>query len=71
MANVVRFGVLQPDGYPKSYLNLLPKGHITVGHWLHGFFPGLTRSFFADFGWLEAPTARAGHRVPHVSPSSS
>jgi hypothetical protein len=55
VANVVRFGVLQPDGYPKSYLNLLPKGHITLGHWLHGFFPGLTRSFFADFGWLEAP----------------
>ena len=55
VANVVRFGVLQPDGYPKSYLNLLPKGHIGLGHWLHGFFPGLTRSFFADFGWLEAP----------------
>ena len=55
VANVVRFGVLQPDGYPKLYLNLLPKGHITLGHWLHGFFPGLTRSFFADFGWLEAP----------------
>jgi 4-amino-4-deoxy-L-arabinose transferase-like glycosyltransferase len=55
VANVVRFGALQPDGYPKSYLDLLPKGHITLGHWLHGFFPGLTRSFFADFGWLEAP----------------
>jgi hypothetical protein len=55
VANVVRFGSLQPNGYPKSYMNLLPKGHITVGHWLHGFFPGLTRSFFADFGWLEAP----------------
>jgi 4-amino-4-deoxy-L-arabinose transferase-like glycosyltransferase len=55
VANVVRFGALQPDGYPKSYLALLPKGHITLGHWLHGFFPGLTRSFFADFGWLEAP----------------
>ncbi len=55
VANVVRFGTLQPDGYPKSYLDLLPHGHITVAHWLHGFFPGLTRSFFADFGWLEAP----------------
>ncbi|HWF40625.1 MAG TPA: DUF2142 domain-containing protein [Acidothermaceae bacterium] len=55
VANVVRFGSLQPDGYPKSYLDLLPHGHITVAHWLHGFFPGLTRSFFADFGWLEAP----------------
>ncbi|HEY5456248.1 MAG TPA: DUF2142 domain-containing protein [Acidothermaceae bacterium] len=55
VANVVRFGTLQPDGYPKSYLNLLPHGHIAVAHWLHGFFPGLTRSFFADFGWLEAP----------------
>ncbi len=55
VANVVRFGALQPDGYPKSYLNLLPKGHISFGHWLRGFFPGLTRSFFADFGWLEAP----------------
>ena len=47
--------MLQPDGYPKSYLNLLPKGHITLGNWLGKFFPGLTRSFFADFGWLEAP----------------
>jgi hypothetical protein len=55
VANVVRFGSLQPDGYPKSYTDLLPHGHITVAHWLHGFFPGLTRSFFADFGWLEAP----------------
>ncbi|HEY3926108.1 MAG TPA: DUF2142 domain-containing protein [Acidothermaceae bacterium] len=55
VANVVRFGSLQPDGYPKSYTALLPHGHITVAHWLHGFFPGLTRSFFADFGWLEAP----------------
>ena len=55
VANVVRFGSLQPDGYPKSYSDLLPHGHITVSHWLHGFFPGLTRSFFADFGWLEAP----------------
>lgn len=55
VANVVRFGSLQPDGYPKSYLDLLPHGHITVAHWLRGFFPGLTRSFFADFGWLEAP----------------
>ncbi|HZV27083.1 MAG TPA: DUF2142 domain-containing protein [Acidothermaceae bacterium] len=55
VANVVRFRTLQPDGYPKSYSDLLPHGHITVGHWLHGFFPGLTRSFFADFGWLEAP----------------
>ena len=55
VANVVRFGALQPDGYPKSYLNLLPHGHISFGHWLHGFFPGLTRSFFADYGWLEAP----------------
>lgn len=55
VANVVRFGALQPDGYPKSYLNLLPRGHISFGDWLHAFFPGLTRSFFADFGWLEAP----------------
>jgi 4-amino-4-deoxy-L-arabinose transferase-like glycosyltransferase len=55
VANVVRFGSLQPDGYPKSYSDLLPHGHVTVAHWLHGFFPGLTRSFFADFGWLEAP----------------
>jgi 4-amino-4-deoxy-L-arabinose transferase-like glycosyltransferase len=55
VANVVRFGSLQPDGYPKSYLDLLPRGHISLGHWLHGFFPGMTRSFFADFGWLEAP----------------
>ena len=55
VANVVRFGTLQPDGYPKSYLDLLPHGHITVAHWLHGFFPGLTRSFFTDVGWLEAP----------------
>jgi predicted membrane protein DUF2142 len=55
VANVVRFGVLQPDGYPKSYLNLLPHGHISTGDWLHAFFPALTRSFFADFGWLEAP----------------
>jgi hypothetical protein len=60
IANVVRFGKLQPDGYPKSYLDLLPKGgHLAFGTWLHGFFPALTRSFFADFGWLEAPPPSA------------
>jgi 4-amino-4-deoxy-L-arabinose transferase-like glycosyltransferase len=55
VANVVRFGKLQPDGYPRSYLNLLPHGHLDSGKWLHNFFPALTRSFIADFGWLEAP----------------
>jgi 4-amino-4-deoxy-L-arabinose transferase-like glycosyltransferase len=60
VANVVRFDKLQPDGYPKSYLDLLPKGgHLAFGTWLHGFFPALTRSFFADFGWLEAPPPSA------------
>jgi Predicted membrane protein (DUF2142) len=55
VANVVRFGTLQPNGYPKSYLDLLPTGHIGFGSWLHGFVPAMARSFFADFGWLEAP----------------
>jgi len=55
VANVVRFGKLQPNGYPRSYLDLLPKGHLDFGKWLHDFFPALTRSFIADFGWLEAP----------------
>jgi 4-amino-4-deoxy-L-arabinose transferase-like glycosyltransferase len=59
VANVVRFGTLQPDGYPKSYVDLLPKGHIGFGTWLHGFFPAMARSFFADFGWLEAPPPTA------------
>lgn len=55
VANVVRFGKLQPDGYPQSYLDLLPHGHLDFGKWLHDFFPALTRSFIADFGWLESP----------------
>jgi hypothetical protein len=60
VANVVRFGALQPDGYPRSYLDLLTKrGDLSLGSWLHGFFPALFRSFFADFGWLEAPPPSA------------
>ena len=59
VANVVRYGTLQPDGYPQSYLDKLPHGTIALGTWLHGFFPALTRSFFADFGWLEAPPPTA------------
>ena len=55
VANVVRFGKLQPDGYPKSYLDLIPNGTLSFGGWLRGFFPAMTRSFFSDVGWLEAP----------------
>jgi hypothetical protein len=55
VANIIRFGKLQPDGYPKSYLNLIPNGTLSFGGWLHGFFPAMSRSFFSDVGWLEAP----------------
>ncbi len=55
VANLLRYGTLQPDGYPPSYVAKLPHGTIALSTWLHGFFPLLARSFFADFGWLEAP----------------
>jgi 4-amino-4-deoxy-L-arabinose transferase-like glycosyltransferase len=56
LANVVRFGTLQPDGYSAAYLNRIPKGSLSFGGWLHGFFPAMFRSFFFDVGWLEAPS---------------
>jgi 4-amino-4-deoxy-L-arabinose transferase-like glycosyltransferase len=56
LANVIRFGHLQPDGYPAAYLNRIPKGTLSFGGWLHGFFPAMFRSFFFDVGWLEAPS---------------
>ena len=55
MANIIRFGKLQPDGYPHSYTSLIPNGKLSFGGWLHGFFPAMSRSFFSDIGWLEAP----------------
>jgi 4-amino-4-deoxy-L-arabinose transferase-like glycosyltransferase len=56
LANLIRFGKLQPDGYSAAYLNRIPKGHLSFGGWLHGFFPAMSRSFFFDVGWLEAPS---------------
>ncbi len=55
LANIVRFGQLQPNGYSASYTNRIPKGHVSFSGWLHGFFPAMTKSFFFDIGWLEAP----------------
>ena len=55
VANIIRFGKLQPDGYPHSYTSLIPNGTLSFGGWLHGFFPAMSRSFFSDIGWLEAP----------------
>jgi Predicted membrane protein (DUF2142) len=53
VANVIRFGTLQPQGYPAAWLAQLPRGSATFGAWFSGFFDSMTKSFWLDAGWLE------------------
>ncbi len=53
--NVVEFGVLQPTGYSREYLDLFPPKDVDLSFttWMAGYFDLMARSFWFDFGWLE------------------
>ncbi|MDQ1540424.1 MAG: hypothetical protein QOH29_1150, partial [Actinomycetota bacterium] len=58
VANIIRFGTLQPDGYPAAWVKQLPHGTATSGAWFSGFFDSMSKSFWLDFGWLEMSPPR-------------
>jgi 4-amino-4-deoxy-L-arabinose transferase-like glycosyltransferase len=66
VANIVRFGTLQPDGYPAAWVKQLPHGTVTLHTWFGGFFDSMTKSFWLDAGWLEMDPPRWGYLTASV-----
>ena len=53
IANIVRYGVLQPAGYSRPVPDGWDGSQAEVSNYLIHAFRTFTRSFFSSFGWLE------------------
>jgi 4-amino-4-deoxy-L-arabinose transferase-like glycosyltransferase len=53
VGNVVAYHAIQPNGYPKGFIDALPNGHLSFGSWLGQFLDLMARTFWLDYGWIE------------------